>query len=634
MSKSRVRFPDDEEGLLAGEAPTIQNEDYLDGDEEKQDEPTEVLESAGKKDIALMIFINFLSFVCFAIVLPSLWPFLKSFGVDQSWTGWAVAVNSGGTFLASPILGKWTDWRGVKEALFVSLVVMIGGNVMYAMSQNVWMLLVARFIVGCAAANYAPASAYLTYATHPNDRTTVMIANSAASILGFILGPAMATGLSALPAFEVSVFKGNDLTYPGWASVLLALFCLVFVPTVKHIRPRKVTPDTDGHAGSEEEDGEAGRNHPFLNPISEDEHLLVLVPEMDKRRPKSDVMYQIREETLGEELVDEGGPTFAMDSFSVYSPVDSHLISPSSLLQDGEGVYSAKGALDPSALSQSHIAAAGLETNPYVKPSDASMSARSLKQLTQPGLPIWTVIVVLYLQFAFYNAFTVFETIGTPYTQHAYGWSVTTNGFLFAGIGGGCIVSLVILQVGAMLFQDRTLLLVCEVFMACGFGLLIQYPFDEYVELPRFLIGVGCASVGFSSACAVVISIFSKLLENVEQGVMMGWLSASGSLARVAGPLFSAYVLQYVGGGLVFLITASMLVLALLLTLIFFPHLKTSHKSDAAAAPEPAAVKKTPSGSAKRHQKKSGVRYADERASLAEQSSLINSEYDDHEAWD
>jgi hypothetical protein len=33
----------------------------------------------------------------------------------------------------------------------------------------------------------------------------------------------------------------------------------------------------------------------------------------------------------------------------------------------------------------------------------------------------------------------------------------------------------------------------------------------------------------------VVISIFSKLLENVEQGVMMGWLSASGSLARVAG---------------------------------------------------------------------------------------------------
>jgi hypothetical protein len=149
---------------------------------------------------------------------------------------------------------------------------------------------------------------------------------------------------------------------------------------------------------------------------------------------------------------------------------------------------------------------------------------RSLKSLAQPGLPIWTVIVVLYLQFAFYNAFTVFETIGkrrraallavaghkvktratrhpgtqslftdrgfcltgTPYTQHAYGWSVTTNGFLFAGIGGGCIISLVILQVGAMLFQDRTLLLVTELLMAGGFGLLIQWPFDDYVHM-RYL---------------------------------------------------------------------------------------------------------------------------------------------------
>jgi predicted MFS family arabinose efflux permease len=76
--------------------------------------------------------------------------------VNQSWTGWAVAVNSGGTFLASPILGKWTDWRGVKEALFISLIVMIGGNIMYALSQDVWMLLASRFIVGCAAGTWRP----------------------------------------------------------------------------------------------------------------------------------------------------------------------------------------------------------------------------------------------------------------------------------------------------------------------------------------------------------------------------------------------------------------------------------------------------------------------------------------------
>lgn len=60
---------------------------------------------------------------------------------------------------------------------------------------------------------------------------------------------------------------------------------------------------------------------------------------------------------------------------------------------------------------------------------------------------------------------------------------MTTNGFLFAGIGGGCIVSLVILQLGAMFLHDRTLLLITEVLMAGGFALLINYPFDSYVRL-------------------------------------------------------------------------------------------------------------------------------------------------------
>jgi hypothetical protein len=173
---------------------------------------------------------------------------------------------------------------------------------------------------------------------------------------------------------------------------------------------------------------------------------------------------------------------------------------------------------------------------------------RSLKQLSQPGLPIWTVIVVLYLQFAFYNAFTVFETIGTPsftphpplsqahsfpcvaphmpgtpYTQHAYGWSVTTNGFLFAGIGGGCIVSLVILQVGAMLFQDRTLLLVCEVFMACGFGLLIQYPFDEYVRsAPSFRCVVYKAA---QLTMTVVLVTRSSCLDSSSAWAVPAWAS-------------------------------------------------------------------------------------------------------------
>lgn len=239
--------------------------------------------------------------------------------------------------------------------------------------------------------------------------------------------------------------------------------------------------------------------------------------------------------------------------------------------ENEEGIYEGEGAVYKSEKFLSTTAVA--ETNPLAKASTKSL--QSLKRLAEPGLPMIAVCLCLYNQFVFYTAFTVFETIGTPYTQHAYGWKVQKNGFLFAGIGGGCIVSLVLLQVFAMFLSDRWLLLICEVLMTGGFAILIEFPFSEDVELARFLGGVAAASVGFSSACAILMALFSKLLGDAEQGLMMGWLSATGSLARVIGPLFASYVLDYVGGSLVFLIVVALLVTSLIATILFFQRLKT-----------------------------------------------------------
>lgn len=64
-----------------------------------------------------MIFISFLSNFVFSIVIPSLPAFLVSLGAPPYLNGWAVAANSAGTFLASPLLGFWSDRRGVKEVI-------------------------------------------------------------------------------------------------------------------------------------------------------------------------------------------------------------------------------------------------------------------------------------------------------------------------------------------------------------------------------------------------------------------------------------------------------------------------------------------------------------------------------------
>lgn len=62
-----------------------------------------------------MIFLSFLSNTVFSIVIPSLPHFLEEVGAPAYLNGWAVAANSAGTFLASPLLGWWSDRRGVKE---------------------------------------------------------------------------------------------------------------------------------------------------------------------------------------------------------------------------------------------------------------------------------------------------------------------------------------------------------------------------------------------------------------------------------------------------------------------------------------------------------------------------------------
>lgn len=105
--------------------------------------------------IGIMLFITFLASVCFSIVLPSINPLLlrlveNDATLATSLTGWAVAINSIGSFLASPFFGWWADRRSTREVLAITLIAMTFGNVLYSLANKFWLLLIGRFIVGTA----------------------------------------------------------------------------------------------------------------------------------------------------------------------------------------------------------------------------------------------------------------------------------------------------------------------------------------------------------------------------------------------------------------------------------------------------------------------------------------------------
>jgi len=89
-------------------------------------------------------------------------------------------------------------------------------------------------------------------------------------------------------------------------------------------------------------------------------------------------------------------------------------------------------------------------------------------------------------------------------------------------------------------------------------------------------------SASYSTSVGLLISAYSKLLENLDQGMMMGWLSSSGSMARIVGPVVASYALQYGGtsGYLVFILMIGLTGMASLIVLASYkviepPQIKT-----------------------------------------------------------
>jgi len=323
-----------------------------------------------KGGIAIMLFLTFLSSVTFSIVLPSVWPFIQALELRNhrkaysSLVGWACAANSAGSFLASPIIGAWADRRPTREVIAATLILMIGGNILYSLSWNIYILFTARFIVGVASSNYAVAQMYLSYASNQQSRTLVMALNSACTVLGFIVGPSFSLALNYVN-FSIKEVKVNYYTGPGYLAgifSLLALCSLVFLreipPSFKRRKPQTLTGSTAG-----------------------------------------------------------------------------------------SGFYAGQGSV-----------------------KDISQ----VLQMRGKNLPVGGILISLFGYFTYTLSFTVFETIGTPYTQDAFHWGVLYNSLLYVSLGVLCVLSLVVLQIFVKLFKDRASLVGTTLLSVAGYAILVD----------------------------------------------------------------------------------------------------------------------------------------------------------------
>ena len=125
----------------------------------------------------ILFFVIIFSSMGFGLVLPPFVFVAKNLGASEMLAGFIVSSFAMGQFLATPVWGRMSDRLGRKIILVYT---MVGSTLAYLLmawsdyTDNLWLLLAARFLTGLMAGNFAAATAYVADITPPDKRAQGM----------------------------------------------------------------------------------------------------------------------------------------------------------------------------------------------------------------------------------------------------------------------------------------------------------------------------------------------------------------------------------------------------------------------------------------------------------------------------
>ncbi|XP_039407023.1 major facilitator superfamily domain-containing protein 8 [Corvus cornix cornix] len=497
-------------------------------DEDEEGESRDVVETQEHyksrwRSIWIMYLTMFLSSVGFSIVIMSVWPYLQKIDptADASFLGWIIASYSIGQMVASPLFGLWSNYRPRREPLVISTAISVAANCLYAYvhvphSHNKYYMLTARALVGFGAGNVAVVRSYIAGATSLTERTSAMANTSACQAVGFILGPVFQTCFTLIGEEGVTwkflCLQLNMYTAPVLFGALLGVINIILIFAI--FREHRVD--------------DMGRQYKSIN-------------------------------------------------------------------SDGEG-------------------------------SDV------LDQNTEGSIDHVAVVALNVLFFVILFVFAVFETIATPLTMDMYSWTrkeaVFYNGIILSVIGIESVIVFMVVKILSKKTGERAILHAGLLIVLIGFFILLPWgkklpniqwqeiknnsiprtaptemlmPFWslQEMQLPSNHTGepVGCPvtqswclntpviylaqylssdvliGLGYPVCNVMSYTLYSKVLGPKPQGVYMGWLTASGSGARILGPVFVSQIYTHLGPRWAFSLICGVVVASLLLLEIVYKRL-------------------------------------------------------------
>ncbi|ELK07648.1 Major facilitator superfamily domain-containing protein 8 [Pteropus alecto] len=194
-------------------------------------------------------------------------------------------------------------------------------------------------------------------------------------------------------------------------------------------------------------------------------------------------------------------------------------------------------------------------------------------QVPQGNVDHLGVVTTNVLFFTTLFVFAVFETNVTQLTMDMYAWTreqaVLYGGIMLAAFG----VEAVIVFSGIKLLSEKS---PREDHGEEPTGCPAEQAWCLYtpmIHLAQFLTSAVLIGIGYASCHTMSYSLYSKILGPKPQGVYMGWLTASGSAARILGPVFISQVYTSWGPRWAFSLICGIVMLAIILLGVVYKRL-------------------------------------------------------------
>lgn len=143
------------------------------------------------RQLSVLIAVNFVDMLGFAMVLPLLPFYAIKLDATPEIIGWMIASFSITQLIASPIWGRVSDKYGRRPALMIGLFASAIAFLVFGLANALWVLFLSRVVQGAGGGTTGVAHAYVSDTVAPGDRARALGWLSAATSAGVMVGPAI-----------------------------------------------------------------------------------------------------------------------------------------------------------------------------------------------------------------------------------------------------------------------------------------------------------------------------------------------------------------------------------------------------------------------------------------------------------